>query len=157
MFSVKLTCIIFEVDKLHILFALSIVYFFLSQLRQTVNKYGKVVIPENGHHPKVCCSVRRALRCMAGMFSTTVAAGFANHFRFNVTPPNDSKHKKLYQLVTVFSKSVFIFIFCCVISLLFHQIEIFYLETQMLILKLPKETPLEFFGLSTLSTVPTNH
>jgi len=94
---------------------------------------------------------------MTGMFSNTVAAGFATHFHFNVTPLNDSKPRELYQLVTVLSESVFIFIFCCVINLLFHQIEIFYLETQILILKLPKETPLDFFGLSTLSTVPPNH
>jgi len=94
---------------------------------------------------------------MTGMFSTTVAAGIATRFRFNVIPPKDSEPKELYQLVTVFRESVFIFIFCCVINLLFYQIDIFYLENQILILKLPKETPLDFFGISTLSTVPTNH
>lgn len=121
-------CITFEVDKQHILFTLSIVSC-LSQLKQTINKYGKVAIPENGHYPKVWYSVRRALRCMTGIFSTTVAAGNATRFRFNVIPPNDSNSKELYQLVTLFSAFLFTFIFCCVISLLFHKIEIFYLET----------------------------
>jgi NADH:ubiquinone oxidoreductase subunit H len=40
-----------------ILFKLSIV-FCLSQIKQTMNKYRKAAIPENGHHQKVCCSIK---------------------------------------------------------------------------------------------------
>ena len=127
------------------------------KVKQAVNKYGKVAIPENGQHPKVCCSVNRTLRCMRGIFLTTAAAGFATLFRFNIIPPNDSNPKELYHPVTVFSAYVFIFFLCCVIKLLFLQIEIFYLQTWILILKLPNEAPLDCFGLSALSTVPTNH
>jgi hypothetical protein len=120
-------CFSLEVDKRRILFMLSLI-FCLSQLKQPMNKYGKVAIPDNGHHPKVCCSARRALRCMRDIFSTTVAAGFAIRFRFNIIPPKDSNPNELYHRVTVFSVSAFIFIFCCVINLLFLQIEIFYLQ-----------------------------
>jgi hypothetical protein len=62
---------------------------------------------------------------MRGKFLTTVAAGIAIRFRFNIILPNDSNPKELYQPGTVFSASVFIFIYCCVINLLFHQIDTF--------------------------------
>jgi hypothetical protein len=111
-------CISFEVDKPRILFMLSIVSC-LFQLKQSMNKYGKVEIPEKEHHPKFCCSVRRALICMREIFLTTAAVGFATRFRFNIIPPNGSNPKGLYHPVTVFSAAVFIFISCSVIYLLF--------------------------------------
>jgi hypothetical protein len=122
-----------------------------------MNKYWKVAIPENEHNPNVWCSVRGVLRSMRGKLLTTLVAGISSRFPFSITLPNDSNPEELYQPATLFSASVFMFIFCCVTNLLFHKIEIFYLDTWILILKLPKEALLDCFGLCVLSTVPTNH
>jgi hypothetical protein len=94
---------------------------------------------------------------MRGKLLTTFVAEIASRFPFNIIPPKDSNPKELYQPAPLFSASVFIFIFCYVTNPLLHQIEIFYLETGILILKLPKEDPLDCFGLCALSTVPNNH